>query len=472
MLTQIGDFFRRIFRKSGRPYEPTIDPFRQLDLDAVRRLLRPDERGRRAGELELPPTTSGALDAAELEIRTFFAAEMATTVRIAEDRRKALTQSIVYGAGAGAVSEIERIRQAAVGDLRTLAIDGANKLDERVRRASELSRDLRHFREQQGLVRSAIRPSSILWHWGLLSLFVAVEAVVNGYMLARGNEFGLVGGAFEAVLFSLINVGILASFVGRVCVPQLYHRGLLRRSLGWMALAAGGMGALGFNLGVAHYRAAAESATSAMETATVAFETLTQHPFGLENLYDWLLFAVGVSFFVIAATDWFKMDDPYPGYGDASERAAAGRAEYAVAVGRVYDAAARVRDAASASLKNASRSNEISSLQRQLLEEKRHALASQLEQHRVYIESAFRTLIDEYRSANRSARTTPAPAYFAESERLGMVSVLDASSGPALADVETAAKEANAEIAEAYGAAVRAFETVQAIADKELRGGA
>ena len=145
----------------------------------------------------MPPSDSGSLDAVELEIRTFFASELATTVKIAEDRRKALTQSMYYGTDAGAASEIDRVRQTAVGDLKTLSIDGANKLDEKARRARDLSHDLNRFKAKHELVRSSVRPESTLWHWGLLSFFVAVEAVMNGYMLARGNDFGLVGGAIR-----------------------------------------------------------------------------------------------------------------------------------------------------------------------------------------------------------------------------------------------------------------------------------
>ena len=52
----------------------------------------------------------------------------------------------------------------------------------------------------------------------------------------------------------------------------------------------------------------------------IALKTFTAHPFALAAFQSWILFAMGLFFWLVAAVDGFKMDDPYPGYGKISRK--------------------------------------------------------------------------------------------------------------------------------------------------------
>ena len=81
-----------------------------------------------------------------------------------------------------------------------------------------------------------------------------------------------------------------------------------------------------FNFAIAHYRAAlSDYGQSAATAAQRALATLTESPTGLTDLLDWFLIIAGIAFCFFATWDWFKMDDPYPGYGDMDRLAKQGR---------------------------------------------------------------------------------------------------------------------------------------------------
>jgi hypothetical protein len=86
----------------------------------------------------------------------------------------------------------------------------------------ETEREREAFRGEHGLHRTAHLPSSHVLHVGVLLTLLIVEAMLNGYLLAAGDEFGLLGGFFQAVIIAVLNIG--GGFLsGRVTVPWLIH---------------------------------------------------------------------------------------------------------------------------------------------------------------------------------------------------------------------------------------------------------
>src|SRR5688572_33032408 len=120
MLRWITEFFSRLFADTRPESRPGLDPFPKLNLDRLRARFTPAERGRRSGEAGLPPTESNTPDANEHEIQSFIAGEMTTSARIVEDRLKADPQVMQSHGIASPLADIERIRSAAVGNLKVL----------------------------------------------------------------------------------------------------------------------------------------------------------------------------------------------------------------------------------------------------------------------------------------------------------------------------------------------------------------
>lgn len=472
MLRRVVEFFTRLFKDTRPEIRPGLDPFPKLDLDRLRQRFKPAERGAKAGHADLPRAEASAPDASELEIQTFFAAELTTTARIVEDRTKAHFQAIQGLGVASLLADVERIRGTGVGNLNVLQLDGTNKLHEFADRAKRLSSDLREFREEHGLRRAAVYPDSKLLGWGFLALFVVFETAINGYMFARGSQFGLIGGGTEALVFSVANVGVIGFVGGTMLVPFITHRRLGLRIAAGVALLLFFAFLLTFNFAIAHYRAALATYRGGNPSAAQqAWDSLIHRPFGLVDLMDWILIGTGVTFCLLATLDWFRMDDPYPGYGDIDRRAIAGRREYARAVGDVYDEAAIIRDHAQTSLTMCSRQVEIASQERALALKNCQQLVTGAAHHREYLEACLRTLIGEYRSANASARHSAPPGYFTIEPTLFTSLPSCAEPGVGSANPVEAIAAAQAHLMTAHSSTVTAFDTVRTLTDREVQGG-
>ncbi len=135
----------------------------------------------------------------------------------------------------------------------------------------------------------------------------------------------------------------------------------------------------------------------------------TANPFGLNGFYSYMLLLIGLAMCAAAAMDWFKTDDPYPGYGKrerrrrkTEERLSEDRRELLADLNELHDEAARklrtdFRDPVEARQlaltdygKLNTRHTELCGFARDLEKSCSGALAI-------------------YRTANREARSTPEP---------------------------------------------------------------
>jgi hypothetical protein len=131
-----------------------------------------------------------------------------------------------------------------------------------------------------------------------------------------------------------------------------------------------------------------------------------------------MLFAMGLFFFMVAAIDGFKMDDPYPGYGKISRKHEEVIQDYTNEKANIIADLSRTRD----------RALEYITAARQNLAEHRATLSTVLdarsrliqlfEAHHNYLNRAANNLLSVYRNANMRARTTHAPQRFNNSYSL------------------------------------------------------
>ncbi|WP_404382821.1 hypothetical protein [Caenispirillum salinarum] len=174
-------------------------------------------------------------------------------------------------------------------------------------------REVRVFQARHKCRREPSYPDSFILHWAVVGGIVLAESIANSYFFAKGSDLGLLGGLFQALLISLVNV-VPALLIGSRVLPYLHP--LVDQNLR-MAASAGlslyGVLLLTFNLAVAHYRAVLES--DPFTAIVQAIPNLIRSPFGINNLDAWILFGLGTVFAIIAMIKAFKADDPLPGYG-------------------------------------------------------------------------------------------------------------------------------------------------------------
>ena len=196
------------------------------------------------------------------------------------------------------------------------------------------------------------------------------------------------------------------------------------------------------------------------------------HPFAFDSILTYGFLAAGILFSIFAANRFYKMDDPYPGYGEIWRRHEERLKAYADETAIARDELQEIRDKAvsdATALKSA-----LSAQLAQLSEINggRSAYLGSYDVHINRLELEANALLARYRLANQRARQTPVPHHFEAKwrlERQNLAADLPAPAMPIDLNEKVAAaqrdlEKAIAEINEAFDVAERQF---AALADIE-----
>ena len=113
-----------------------------------------------------------------------------------------------------------------------------------------LREGLRDFRLKHRLKKVAQTLARRWTTFGLLSILIAVELVLNGFFFAKGSEFGLLGGIGIAVGISIVNV-IFSFMLGLWPARWINHRNWIIKILALFTTIAG-VGELFFSTALPH----------------------------------------------------------------------------------------------------------------------------------------------------------------------------------------------------------------------------
>jgi hypothetical protein len=393
------------------PGPPRPLDFRELDLRAIQKELHIDAAAAENGRRNLPPQDSPAPDAVEEAVAARFLAErnalhseVLTQMRIWAERFAGLRFQERF-------SRLEHLPADAEARLSTLSgsrLDGLLRL--RADRES-LRREREAFAAEHGLARTARYPESRLLRLGLLLLLLVVETALNGMFFARGHELGLLGGATQAVVLSVINIG-LGLFVGLKLLPQTRHKDAARRILGWCGLALYLAFLAGFNLAVAHYREA--FALHPAEAARLAVESLLARPLFLAEFDSWLLLLLGLLCSAVAFADGAGLDDPYPGFGRLDRRLRTAEEDFFAGKRDLLAGIEAVKDQSLAAVDAHVRDIETRRAEAHSILLACVSLSRKYAARREYLERCANTVLRAYRDANQAARSSLPPTRFAE----------------------------------------------------------
>ncbi len=408
-LRWIADLFRRIW--PGRhqyALEPTANV--AIEVERLKRQLGVESSGKRDGSKNYPKADAREWSDTEQRIASYM------NVAVQSARHNLHKQEQVYNnrlagldlaACAAGFAKIPVVAQAQYDSVVRRKKNELHRLEEDVR---SLSDELERFKNRNRLERLANYPASRQLSYGFLALLVLAESLLNSYFFAKGNDFGFVGGFFQATIFAGINVLILGFLLGRVCAPNVHHRNWLRALAGAASVVGMTCVAVLFNLWVAHYReAVALHPFDAAQNAVVNFRNT---PGGLSLFDSWMLLIVGCAWIGLAAFDWYRMDDPYPGYGKLDLRRRTKEDEYLQDVDDTLKSIDNIRENALRELEEAPR---LLNFRRQQYQGLVGQLSMEFARYANYLKHAEHVgnlLIAAYREANRSSRSEAAPVYF------------------------------------------------------------
>ncbi|HUG63410.1 MAG TPA: hypothetical protein VMP03_16305 [Methylomirabilota bacterium] len=434
----------------------TLDPGRIADNLSLKAAAQ--DRGAR----NEPPTTSTTFDEIEARIleriqaeRTAAHAAVVDQFRIAADRLANLDFE-------GRFAEIRHAAPAVVSEFKAEAATGRDELHGLRRRLTEHEAEKDAFKARHRLDRTPRPPSAGMQtlKFGLVALLMMIETVLNGSFLAKGSELGQLGGTTEAFAYAVLNVA--GSFLfGRLGLPELSHRNILRKLIGLLSLAAFVVFAVALNLALAHYREVSGGLVTG--GGEEVMRRLAEAPLAFADVKSWLFAGIGFLFAIIAFIDGYATVDPYPGFGDIERRLNEARDTYIRRKQDLIDTLLEVRDDYIESMQDANRDLSVRRGEYEQILEQRARLARLFDQHQSHLQAIADTLLAIYREANQAARTTPAPARFSDGvvmERVEIAAELPADDGRA--DLRRRIEEAQALLEREVGAMHQAFDAAVA----------
>ena len=405
----------RLLSLLGQPqhsYRPTTEIFLDLNVNRVADSLNLAVNGGERGAENRPSADAETFDDVEHQVVEFVETHK-------QDAHSIYLEHLhTYDERLTALNFEERfaiIQQAApesVGEFRAEAALGRDELFSLRRRLYDSEQERDDFRRRHKLARPARLSSQgkTLLKVGILAVLFVIEVIINGNFLAKSNPQGLLGGAVQAVSFAALN--IIASFLcGLVPIRLVNRRNFFLKLIGLLSAIAYLAFAIGLNLTLAHLREIPPAVNG--DVGQEVMIQLLKTPLVLNDIISWVFFGIGFIFSLVAMTDGLLFTDPYFGYASLEQRCNEARAQYTEGKAELIERLREIRDAASEAMNGAARDLSVRRGEFDSIIQARGRLAQRFAEHQNHIERSCRALLAIYREANRKARTTPAPAYFA-----------------------------------------------------------
>ena len=288
-------------------------------------------------------------------------------------------------------------------------------------RERRMLRALKSFEARNDLKEPAEYPESRILHWAIVIAMVVIESFANSYFFAKGSDFGLIGGASQALTISVVNIGI-ALLAGNYLLRYINHIDTAKCYAAWAGLLLYGLFVVVFNLAAAHYRALLEIDPTIAIRQTL--QSVADGPFSFNNFDAAILLFIGILFSLAALIKGYASDSAYPHHGLIDRRHKTAEEEYIEAKDSArqdaYDTLGKCSNIAQQEAKdaraNAHNQPAILAQIDQFVEEYRHYNAA--------LQEAYVTLLKNYRETNKKVRTSQAPKYFDTFPSLGTNSEL------------------------------------------------
>ena len=385
--------------------------FEQRDFDEIVEELDIEKLSRQKALDNKPSSDSLMENSDEQKILNYFSEKLSfvkqeihTKISIYEQISNGLSDVKNY------ISESKYAGENFLQDITTWKESVKHNLSTVKKNVETVKNDLSNFKIDNKLLREASYPESRVFHISIILLIILVETFLNAYFFAKGNEFGLLGGASQALIVSVINM-VFAYFMGNFLVRnlQLVNHSF-QRNFSIVAIFILIFFMFLFNLLVGHLRV--QLGINPENAYNEAIEGFLNSPFGLTDFDSVVLVGLGVLVFILGTIDFFKMDDPYPGYGALSRKYSTAKEDYTETKESYLD---DLENASTNSLKELEKVHASSKLKLKEIQEIpifRQKLQVQYNEFYSYLNTSYQAVIGFYRNTNKEARSDNAPKYF------------------------------------------------------------
>jgi hypothetical protein len=392
---------------------PDTPIFPPLDPEQVARELRLDERAERAAMAGQPAADADGPDSAELDVlgKIESCARLASEVYLSQRdiyegriQRSAVTPDLQV--------QIEAAGSNALVDFKAEVIHDQNTLHTLLRAVAARESEYREFRDRHCLnrlpkhVARGQRTFAII----LLVVFVLLESILNGMFFAEGSEAGIIGGVVQALVLSLLNVGMGALYAV-YGLPLLFHRRRRVKLVGTALTVLFAVWLIGLNLAIGHFRDLFIVGEGKVQMAEL-LNHLTRAPLLLGDAKSAILVLLGIALGLLTVIDVAAMRDLYPGYTLIGRERQQAIEHYAEENARSLAAMMQLRDHTVDDLSSAIEVIRSSQFEMQQAIEGRTRLHHNLRAYFEHLAVVHERLILRYRESNRRVRRGEAPLYF------------------------------------------------------------
>ena len=400
-------------RESHHDFRPTTDLFPVLDVERMARDLDLEAEGRKRGQQDQPPPETSSFDTVELAVVERIESEQAKAVHSLEDTLDTFSSRLASLDFEEQFGLVRQARDASLSEFKAEAVKGTDELHGLRRALRDAENYSAWFRKRHRLVRPAHAPGGWIQYlkWAVIAAVFLLESGFNGVYLAKGSEQGLLGGVTEAAGFSAINIAV-ALLSALFAIRYVVHRNWAAKLFGLFWIPVYMVLALVLNLALAHYRDASGTLLEGASREVVA--AMTSHPFVLQDINSWTLFAIGIVFSLVALIDGFAMRDPYPGYASAEKKLRAARDLYIDRKQELIDVLQDVRDEHNDKVRDVIHDLSVRRREHAAILAHRNRVLNLFENHEEQLERAARFLLNKYREANVKARKSAAPKHFSD----------------------------------------------------------
>jgi len=460
---------RALLNQPTHHYRPATTVFLDLNVDRLADQLELVARGSERGAEERPSSDAKTMDDIEHRAVERIEAHKQDAHTIYLDHLHTYDERVTALSFEERFATIQQAAPEAVGDFRAEATVGRDELFVLRRRLNESEIERERFRARHRIERPArlSSPGKIILKIGVLAILFIIEVVINGSFLAKANVGGLLGGAAQAVTFAALN--IIASFLwGMVPIRLVNRRNYFLKLVGMLSFLAYLVFAVTLNLTLSHLREIPPAISLSDNVGQVVLHRLLTAPYALTDINSWVFFSIGFIFSLIAMADGLMFFDPYMGYAGLERRWIGATRQFASARSELIERLRDIREDATETMNEAARDLSVRRSEYDALLQGRERLAQRFAQHQNQIEQACRALLEIYREANRKARSTPAPDYFARAyamERIAYTAAEPDSSAREnlrrmIADTQELLKEQIKAIHEAFDNAVLTYREI------------
>ena len=432
--------------RPAHAYRPVVQTFMDLDVERIAGDLDLETRGQTRGAENQPLSEATTFDAVEAEIVETIGAAQKTAFDELENQLAGFRQRLIDLDFEARFAGIKDVAAGGLADLKAELQIGLDDLHGVRRDLTEAETYQTEFRKAHRLNRPSNinTPAGTVLKVMVLLVIMVAEFIANGYFLARGNELGLVGGVVQAIVFALLNVGV-AVYIALYWLPFLTHRNLFAKLWGLIGLGVFLIWTSALNLSLAHFREVEGQLLG--NAGTEVMTRLAERPFTLDEFQSWVLFGLGVFFSLVALIDGYSLRDSYPRYQKIADGVRQARSRYADMRRNRIEDLMDVRNDYQQTITDLRSDLSKRRTEHEAIVANRARQLSQFTEHQNQLEKAANVLLSRYRDANSAARSTPAPAHFAQSYKLNRVKVrLDRETEWNSSELQEAIKGAQADL--------------------------